>query len=93
MVDIFITKDNSDLDTYKLELQEVTAIFALPIDKTINTHTDEDYSFKAVGIGNQGSQIEIKVTQSSFPYNWDNYHFKIALLARRFLKNESNLIY
>ncbi|MBU1110766.1 hypothetical protein KKB83_04060 [Patescibacteria group bacterium] len=31
--------------------------------------------------------------KDSFPFNWDNYHFKIALLADRFLKDEKNLIY
>ena len=49
--------------------------------------------FTTKGLTNRGKEIQIKVNKNSFPFNWDNYHFKIALLAERFLKGEGNLIY
>lgn len=93
VVDIFIIEDNSDLKSYKLQENEVYAIYACPIDDLIKVHTINNYSFKVKGITSKGEDVEIEVTRESFPYNWDNYHFKIALLADRFTKHEENLIY
>lgn len=40
-----------------------------------------------------GDEIDIKVNKSSFPENWDNYHYKIAVLADRYFKGEKDLLY
>jgi len=93
IVDVFMVLDNSPLVSYKLQKDEVYAIFFLPIDKLIKVHTVKNYTFKAKGIKNNSEKIEITVKKDSFPYNFDDYHHKIALLARRFLKKEKNLIY
>jgi len=92
VVDIFFVTDNSSLDTYKLEKDEVHAVVECPIDELIKVHT-ENSAFRAHGLTNEGQQFETMVNKSSFPYNWDNYHFKIALLAERYLKGEKNLLY
>jgi len=91
IVDVFMVLDNSPLKSYKLQKDEVYAIFFLPIDKLIKVHTVKNYTFKAKGIKNNSEKIEITVKKDSFPYNFDAYHHKIALLAKRFLKK--NLIY
>jgi hypothetical protein len=93
VVDIFIIRDNAPLSSYTLEEKEVYALCVCPISKLIKAHTDKKHSFVAKGIDYAGKPIDIKVTQNSFPYNWDNYHFKMALLADRFLKGDKNLIY
>ena len=41
----------------------------------------------------EGKEILVVVDKKSFPYNWDNYHYKIALLAKRFLDGDKNIIY
>ena len=93
VADVFMIIDNASLGSYKLQKEEVRGLFLCPIDKLIKTHTQKNYSFVAIGVLNDGKKTEIKVSKNSLPYNWDNYHFKMALLARRFLKGEQNLIY
>lgn len=92
-VDIFIVTDNSPLDSYKLEKSEVDALVICPIEELLKVHKQKNYEFFAYGLNNNGKKIKIKITKDSFPYNWDNYHYKIALLANRFLKGEKDLIY
>ena len=92
VVDIFFVTDNSNLDTYDLEEDEVYAIVACPIKSLIQMHANNQ-SFKATGIDNRGKKIQLAISRDSFPYNWDNYHFKIALLADRYLRGEQNLLY
>ncbi len=92
LVDIFLIRDNSDISTYKLEEKEVYGICTCPIDKLIKVHT-ENFIFKVPLLTSTGKVVEIEVNSDSFPYNWDNYHFKITLLADRFLKGEKYLMY
>lgn len=92
VVDIFFVTDNSPLTTYTLEKEEVFAIVSCPIKKLIQAHAQKT-SFKAKALKNDGEKIDITISSDSFPYNWDNYHFKIALLAERYLKGEKNLLY
>lgn len=92
-VDIFMTVDNSDTDNYKLQESEVYAICVCPIAELMKVHTIDNYSFSANGITSGGEEVEIKVDKDSFPYNWDNYHFKIVLLADRLLSGEKHLLY
>lgn len=92
VVDIFFVTDNTTLETYHLEKNEVYAIVECPIAKLILLHTQKR-SFEAQGLTNSGKVIQISVTPNSFPYNWDNYHLKIALLAQRYLRNEPHLYY
>jgi hypothetical protein len=93
VIDLFMIKDNSPISGYKLQEEEVYAICICPILELIKVHADADYSFKAEGLKFDGSHFEEDVTKESFPYNWDDYHFKMALLASRYLKGKSNLIY
>lgn len=93
VVDIFMVLDNSSLETYQLEEAEVYAICACPIKKLIKVHAQKSYHFETQEITSKGEKIKIKVGKDSFPYNWDNYHFKIALLAGRFVKGEEYLVY
>ncbi len=93
VVEIFMVVDNSPLENYKLQEAEVYAICICPLDELIKAHTKNDYFFIAKGFDNTGQKLEIKVDKESFPYNWDNYHLKIALLAEKLVKGEENLIY
>ena len=93
VVDIFMVADDASLDTYTLQKEEVYAICICPISNLIRVHTKKGFSFTAQGLTNEKKKIRIKVTKESFPYNWDDYHFKVALLADRFIKKEQNVIY
>lgn len=92
ILNIFMTIDNSSLDSYQLEQNEVYAILECPIADLIRIHT-EDYSCNSRGLNNKKENIELEINKNSFPYNWDNYHFKMALLAKRFLAGEEFLLY
>lgn len=93
VVDVFMVADNCPIGDYVLQASEVYAICSCPIAELIKAHTQESYSFDVPGLTSKGEKIVIKVDKESFPYNWDNYHFKIALLADRFVKGEHPLIY
>lgn len=93
VVEIFLVKDNSPLRSYKLDPKELEAICICPIDKLIKVHTQKGYSFRVKCLTKDGKEKELKVTKNSFPYNFDDYHFKMALLAKRFARGEKPLIY
>ena len=93
IINIFMVKDDTPISEYKLQKEEVNAICSCPVDELIKAHTVEGYTFEVDGIRNDGTNTKIKVSKDSFPYNWDNYHYKIALLSKRFLKGENNLFY
>lgn len=93
LVEVFFVLDHSPLGSYKLQKSEVYAICSCPIEELIKIHLRKGYKFTVEGINNDKEKIMIKITKDSFPYNWDNYHLKIALLANRFFKGEKNLLY
>jgi len=93
LVDMFIIRDNAPLNHYHLEKKEVVALLACPLKELLKVHTRKGYSFSAQGFDNRRHPIVYTVGQDSFTYNWDNFHFKMALLAGRFLKGEKRLIY
>jgi len=93
VVYIYMINDDSPLETYKLQEEEVYAICSCPVKELMKVHSKKNYSFKTSGLDNKGNKLVIEVNKNSFPYNWDNYHFKIALLADRFIKGEKTLLY
>lgn len=93
IVDISFILDDSPLKDYVLEVAGVHAIASLPIAELIKVHTKPNYQFQAEAMTADGNTIELNVKKDSFPFNWDDYHYKIAKLADRFLEGEKNLIY
>ena len=93
LVDIFMIKDDSPLSTYTLEKNEVRAICICPIYELLQVHTNPKLSFKVKGLTSNGSKIDLTIRKQSFPYNWDNYHLKMAILAQKFLAGEKILVY
>jgi NUDIX domain len=95
-VDVFIVKDNAPLSTFTLERDELEGLYSCPIRDLIKVHTEPNYSFTAEGVRFDGNHLvygSLLVTKELFPYNWDKYHFKMSLLAQRFLNREPFLIY
>ncbi len=93
VVDISLVLDNSALESYVLQKEEVYAICDCPVEELVRAHKDGAYSFSTIALTNSGEKEELSVSGDSFPYNWDNYHYKIALLAKRFLAGEKDLVY
>jgi len=96
VVDVFIVLDNSPLNSFVLEHQELDGLYRCNTQDLIRVHTEPDYAFSATGIAFQNNHLEpseILVTGSSFPLNWDQYHLKMALIAERFINGERHLYY
>jgi len=93
VIELYMIEDDAPLADYKLDKEEVYGIVTCPVDELIRAHQDGGYSFNAVGYKYDGSELRQTVTRDSFPQNWDNYHFKVALLVERYFKGEKNLLY
>jgi len=93
VIELYLIQDDGPLTTYKLDESEVYAIVSCPVSDLINVHQDGNYNFVANGLKHDGQAFQTTVTKESFPENWDNYHFKIALLVDRYFKHEKYLIY
>jgi hypothetical protein len=93
VIELYMTEDSTPLNEYKLQEDEVYAIVSCPVSELIKAHQDESCSFEVAGYKYDGEEIKAAVTKHSFPENWDNYHFKIALLIDRYFRGEKNLLY
>lgn len=93
LVDIFLIQDDRPFSIYQLQESEVYAICSCSIKELITVNTQAGYKFKVDIVKSDKTTDQIEVTRDSFPYNWDDYHFKIALLADRYFKGDKNLIY
>jgi hypothetical protein len=91
--DIFLIEDNSPLVTYRLEKDEVYAICICPLAELYKVHTQTGYSFTVTGRKYDNSGLEIKVDKDMFPPGWDDYHYKMVLLLKRYFAGEKPLIY
>lgn len=93
VVDVSVILDDSSLDSYIQDKVEVHAIALLPIEKLLKVHTQEGFTFDVETVDAGGVKKNMTVSKDSFPYNWDNYHFKMVLLIQRFLAGEKHLMY
>jgi len=93
IIDIYMIEDSAPLASYNLEATEVYAICACPVRELLKAHHDPTYSFSVKALTAKGDEINIKVNKDSFPENWDNYHYKIAVLVDRYFKGEQDLLY
>lgn len=90
---IFMIEDNLPINRFLLQKKEVYAVCACPIDELLKVHQNPNYSYSQSALKHDGSSFEIIVNQNIFPPNWDPYHYKMALLAKRYFDGDRNLIY
>ena len=93
VVDVYLVEDDAPLTSYTLQRDEVYAVCSCPIDDLLKVHADPDYTFKTQRLTADGDAKTITVKAESFPKNWDNYHLKIAQLAKRYLAGEKDLAF
>ncbi len=92
VIDVYFMQKDLPIKDMVLEAEELYAITSLPIEELEKVWADKSYTFKAKAYNLEGKEIEIEVHQDKFPYNWDNYHYKIVKLAKRFLAGEEVFI-
>lgn len=93
VIELFLATDDSDLSEYVLEEAEVSGLCVCPIDELIRAHTEQGYRFEVDLMRPDKTMEKYVVSKESFPWNWDNYHFKMALLAKRYITKEKYLVY
>jgi hypothetical protein len=93
VVELYMTEDNAPLSSYSLQEEEVEAIFVCPVRELLRVNREVDYAFTASGFDNHGQATELLVRKDSFPVNWNDYHYKMAILAGRYFKGESDLLF
>ena len=91
--DLFLVEQSNLVDKFQPTDSEVYAICSCPLDELLKVHVNKEYKFTVKGVKFDRSEIEIEVNQSIFPYNWDNYHYKMALVSQRYFSGESPLLY
>jgi hypothetical protein len=93
VIEVYMIEDDSPLDSYKLQKEELYALCGCPVEELIKAHRDETYIFHVDGLDAEGKKIDIEVSKSIFPLNFDSYHYKMAVLADRYFKGEKDLLY
>lgn len=93
IIDVYMVEDNSPLTTYKLQESEVYAICSCPIKKLLEAHRNPNFSFTVKGLTAKGDEIYMEVSKEAFPENWDDYHYKIAVLINRYFNGEQDILY
>ncbi|OGK66444.1 hypothetical protein A2313_01180 [Candidatus Roizmanbacteria bacterium RIFOXYB2_FULL_41_10] len=91
--DVFITIDNSSLSSYRLQKEEVAGLVVVKITDLIKVFTKPNYEFVCPIIDLHQNRSLEKISRQDFIENWDSYQLKIAGLAERFVKGETNLVY
>lgn len=93
LCNIFMIEDNADFSEYKLDPEEVTAVFLCPLSRLLEVFDDDNTTFIAQGISHDGKPLSYEVSQKSFPFNSDNYHQRMAKLIDAYLKGDKNVRY
>jgi 8-oxo-dGTP pyrophosphatase MutT (NUDIX family) len=91
--DLYLVEDNAPLASYQLQAEEVEAICACPVSELLKAHRNPSYQFTVPALKHDGSNTTLKVSAKSFPENYDNYHYKMALLADRYCRGEQDILY
>jgi isopentenyldiphosphate isomerase len=93
IVELYMIEDDNPLQSYVLQKEEVAAIFSCPIQEVLRVNREPGYEFTAHGLNNDGAATKLVVNKESFPENWNNYHYKMAVLADRYFKGETELLF
>lgn len=93
VVSLFYVFDDTPLESYRLQEEEVYAICACPIEALCELHEGRRDAFPIVARTGKNETITIEVTRDAFPYNWDSYHQKMAQIVKRLVQGEVGIRY
>jgi hypothetical protein len=92
VVDIFMVRDDALTRSYRLQAEEVYGICVCPVVELLACHRDPSYQFTVDLQLADGSREETSVNSRSFPENYDQYHYKMAILVDRYFKGEPDIL-
>ncbi|HSX27848.1 MAG TPA: NUDIX domain-containing protein [Candidatus Saccharimonadales bacterium] len=78
VLSIYTAECNGELTDLVLDPVEVTAVFWVPLRPLLEVHQGKLPVFTAQGMDAAGKVLTYDVSQSSFPFNIDNYHQRMA---------------
>lgn len=94
--DVFLLNLDKDIDSYDINVNEVSGLVSIPIQKGLSlySHEKETISVDALMIENKEGEIikkksKIDLTLNDFIATKDNYFYKIFIMAERFFDNTS----
>ena len=93
VIAIYMVEDDAPLSTYVLQQEEVYALCACPVAELLRAHENADYTFTVTGVAADNKKIDITVGKESFPENYDDYHYKMAVLVDRYFRGDKNLLF
>lgn len=93
VIEVYMTEDDSPLSSFSLQVEEVDAILPCPVQELLRVNREEGYSFTAKGVSSAGKSVAVTVTKQSFPVNWNDYHYKMAVLADRYFRGDTDLLF
>lgn len=93
VVNIFMTYDERPLTGYRLDPDEVPAIYEIQVSDVIRAFENASEQFIARGIDCRGRTVERIASAEDFSYVFDSYHLRIAEIAERFANGERRLHY
>ena len=95
LADVFFYRSALDLADYRLQVEEVSALIAVPIHEGIALFKDQCDSVLAEGLWRDANGIlqreQQPLTREMFIPTLDSYALKIFILARLFLQGETDL--
>jgi isopentenyldiphosphate isomerase len=93
--DLFFLIDDRALTDYKMSLEEVSGLVAIPVKEGIRLFAKEINNITATGYILDSEAVVQKqffdITTEDFIPTLDNYYFKVMILAERALKGEKYL--
>lgn len=93
VVDIAMVEDNSELNTFVLQEEELEGIAVVPLVELRNIFEKAGYFFEVTINRPDGTTYLRKISVQDFPTNWDMYHYRVATLLQRYCQGEENIEY
>ncbi len=93
VVSAYMATSDTPLAEFKLDVNEVPAIFEILADDVIRAFKDPNYTFQATGMNCEGERVVRGFSLSDFSYVFGGYHLKVAKIAKIYATGNSDWYY
>jgi len=96
IVDVFLREDNSNINSFRLQYDELEGLVICPISALIALYEGDVDSFISKGVRYDNRKLiasDFEITRDSFPNNPDDYHKRMVMLIKRYFDGEKGLYY
>jgi len=89
---VFFLIDNRNTRAYRQQKEELDGLLRVPIDDLLELFRGRVDTVSVTGVRPDGTPADFVVRREDFIPTLDNYNYKIAVLARRALRQELDLL-